>query len=148
VVSSISTPAPDLKGAEAIDSSPSSPNLTCCCRSVAHTRASHGASGATASPGPSARASPSGAARSRRFWGALLAGHGARQAAHSWAAASQAGAQDGGASAAGWAGLSTRSGLVSTDSFASKMELTQAAGEQDFEKVKVRRPLEVVSSSE
>jgi hypothetical protein len=28
------------------------------------------------------------------------------------------------------------------------MELTQAAGEQDFEKVKVRRPLEVVSSSE
>jgi hypothetical protein len=66
---------------------------------------------------------------------ALLAAH---------VAAGQAGAQDGGRF-----GQKFQPRLVSTRTpFASMAELVQAVSEQDVDKVKVRRPLEAVSSSE
>ncbi len=91
------------------------------------------------------------------FEGALLAGagHGARQAAHSWAAAGQAGAQDAERRAAGlgrqaphserpeWADEAREYRLV-----LQSMALIEAAEKKDWEMVKVRRPLEAVSSTE
>ncbi len=74
--------------------------------------------------------------------GALLAGPGARQAAHSYAAAGQAGAQDAERRLPVWGRR-----LWSTETVL-RMELLLAAREKDWERVKVRRPLEAVSSSE